>query len=258
MAFKVYHKSLVAAFMSAAMLLPNMAQATGEGDALLRAQEIQQGKRRIVKDAMPVAEKQVERDLGTEDDEYTISDAILSAATLSPSAAKAKEFQTFDNMANQDRQAFLDFLSNAAETVLEQEGRSADAQKVHQLFNEFPDGGNLPLGDAEHELNVDIARVADAKRAIQTPTLPRVQVEAALVVTLKKNGFVLSPAFVAGFAQMASTFPKFPPATAPSFAPTPLSLQPSSPSADDESAPFPDDPIGEGGFITPPDQSNGH
>ena len=254
MAFKMYHKFLFVAFMSAAMLLPNLAQAMSEREALVRAQEIQQGKRGIIKDAMGVAEKQVERDLGTEDDEYTISDAILSAATLSPGAAKAMEFQTFDNMANQDRQAFIDFLPNAAETVLEQEGRSADAQKVHQLFNEFPDGGDLPLGDAEHELNLDIARVADAKRAMQTPALPRVQVEAALVVTLKKNGFELSPDFFKGFALKASTFP----AAAPSPAPTPPSPQPSSPSADNESAPFPDDPIGEGGFITPPDQSNGH
>jgi len=234
------------------MLLPNIAQAMSEREVLSRAQEIQQEKREVIRDAMGVAEKQVERDLGTEDDDYSISDAILSAAGPLAGAVKAMEFQTFDNMTGQDRQAFQDFLPNAAETILKQEGRSADAHRVHQLFNEIPDGVDLPLGEAEHELNLDNARVADAKRAIQNPNLPRVQVEAALVVTLIKNGFELSPDFVKGFAQMASTFPKFPPATAPGPAATPPLPQPSSPSVDD------DDPIGAGGFITPPDQSKGH
>ena len=74
------------------------------------------------------------------------------------------DFQQFDHMASEDRQAFLNSLPKAAESVLNQEGRGTDAQKVHVLFNEIRPGDNLPVGEAELELNVDNARVADAKK----------------------------------------------------------------------------------------------
>ncbi|HEY4074881.1 MAG TPA: hypothetical protein VGM52_17425 [Herbaspirillum sp.] len=143
---------------------------------------------------------------------FAIPALILSAAVLLSSAAQAMEFQQFDHMTLQDRQAFLNFLSQAAETVLNQEGRSADAQKVDTLFNEIRPGDNLPVGEAELELNVDNARVADAKRGNQNPNLPRLQVEAALAVTLKKNGIEMSADSLKGFAQVIDTFrPKSPP-----------------------------------------------
>jgi hypothetical protein len=105
---------------------------------------------------------------------------FLSAAMLFTSAAQGMEIQQFDRMAAQDRQAFLDSLSRDAETVLEQEGRSADALKVHSLFNEIRPGDNLPLGEAELEGNLDSRRVRDAKKHIQNPDAPRIQVESAL------------------------------------------------------------------------------
>jgi hypothetical protein len=67
---------------------------------------------------------------------------FLSAAMLFTTGAQAMDIIQFDQMTAQDRQAFLNFLPQAAEKVLEQEGRSADAQKVHHLFNDIlPDGG---------------------------------------------------------------------------------------------------------------------
>ena len=81
--------------------------------------------------------------------------AFMSTAMLLPNMAQAMEIIQFDQMTAQDRQDFLNSLSKAAETVLEQEGRSADAQKVHQLFNDILPGDALPIGEAELEGNLD-------------------------------------------------------------------------------------------------------
>ncbi len=142
---------------------------------------------------------------------------FLSAAMLFSGVVQAMEIRQFDKMTAQDRQAFIDFLPKAAETVLEQEGRSDDVKKVHQLFNEIRPGDNLPLGEAELELNLDNARVRDAEKHIQNPDAPRVQVETALISTLRKNGIEISTDFVQGLFQQTGTFqPQSPPA-----APTP-------------------------------------
>jgi len=137
---------------------------------------------------------------------------FLSAAMLFSSAARAMDIIEFDQMANQDRQDFLNSLSKAAETVLEQEGRSADATKVHQLFNEIRPGDNLPIDEAKLEMNLDNARVRDAEKHIQNHDAPRVQVETALISTLRKNGIEISTDLVKGLFQLTGTFkPKFPP-----------------------------------------------
>ena len=137
---------------------------------------------------------------------------FLSTAMLFSSAAQAMEIQQFDQMAAQDRQDFLNSLPKAAETVLEQEGRSADATKVHHLFNDILPGDALPIGEAELEGNLANARVRDAEKHIQNPAAPRVQVETALISTLRKNGIEISTDFVKGLLQSTETFkPKFPP-----------------------------------------------
>ena len=79
---------------------------------------------------------------------------FMSAAMLLLNMAQAMDITRFDQMTNQDRQAFLDSLSRDAETVLQLEDRSADAAKVHQLFNDISPGSNLPLGEAELEMNL--------------------------------------------------------------------------------------------------------
>jgi hypothetical protein len=137
---------------------------------------------------------------------------ILSAAMLLTSAAQAMEIIQFDQMTAQDRQAFLNFLPKAAETVLEQEGRSVDATKVHQLFNDILPGDALPIGEAELEGNLANARVRDAEKHIQNPDAPRVQVETALISTLRKNGIEISADFIKDLFQLTGTFqPQSPP-----------------------------------------------
>jgi hypothetical protein len=131
---------------------------------------------------------------------------FLSASMLVASAAQAMTFPEFDNMASKDRQAFLDSLSRDAETVLNQEGRSADAQKVHHLFNDISPGSNLPLGEAEMEMNLDNARVHDAEKHAQNHDAPRVHVEVALVGTLSKHGVTITPDFARAFMQLTGAF----------------------------------------------------
>ena len=151
--------------------------------------------------------------MGLRVNRFTIPAVILSAVMLlSGAAAQAMDVTQFDQMTAQDRQAFLNSLSRHAETVLKQEGRSADARKVHQLFNDIRPGDNLPVGEAELELNLDAARVRDAEKYAQNHAAPRVQVETPLISTLKKNGIDVSTDFIKGLFQLTDTFqPKSPP-----------------------------------------------
>jgi hypothetical protein len=111
----------------------------------------------------------------------------------------------YDQMTAQNRQAFLNSVPKAAEGVLNQQGRSADAAKVHQLFNDIRPGDNLPVGEAELELNLDAARVRDAEKHAQNPNTPRVQVETALISTLRRNGIEITPDFINGLFQQTGT-----------------------------------------------------
>ncbi|HYL36049.1 MAG TPA: hypothetical protein VEV17_09070 [Bryobacteraceae bacterium] len=139
---------------------------------------------------------------------------FLSAAMLfAGAAAQAMPFQQFDHMAAQDRQDYLNFLVGSAQKVLKAQDRDADAAKVHRLFTEIRPGDNLPIGEAEFEMNLDNARVRDAEKAIQNPNAPRVQVESALALTLSKNGIQITPDFVKDFVQLANTFKPQVPAT---------------------------------------------
>jgi len=137
---------------------------------------------------------------------------FMSAAMLLPNMAQAMDIIQFDQMTAQDRQAFLDSLSRDAETVLEQEGRSADALKVHQLFNDIRSGDNLPLGEAELELNLDNQRVRDAEKHAQNHDAPRLQVESALALTLNAHDIKITSDFVKSLMQLTGTFqPQSPP-----------------------------------------------
>ena len=140
--------------------------------------------------------------------------ALLSTFLLSVPAAKAMTFPEFDHMSSDDRQAYLNFMMKSAEQVLNEEGRRDDAAKVYQLFTEISPGSDLSIGEAELETNLANARVHDAEKMSKDPNARRIQVEAALLGTLGKNGIQISPAFVKDFMQLAGTFkPKHSPQT---------------------------------------------
>jgi hypothetical protein len=138
--------------------------------------------------------------------------AFMSAAMALPNMAQSMDIIQFDLMTAQDRQGFIDFLPQAAETVLKQEGRSDDAAKVHQLFNAFSSGSNLPLGVGELEMNLANQRVRNVQQHIKNPDASQLQVESALALTLSKNGIQVTPDFVKALMQLTGTFhPQSPP-----------------------------------------------
>lgn len=137
---------------------------------------------------------------------FTIPAVILSAAMLLSSVAQAMDIIQFDQMTSQDRQAFIDFQPQAAETVLNQEGRSDDASKVHHLFYYISPGSNLPLGVGELEMNLDAQRVRNVQQHIKNNDAPQLQVESALALTLSKNGIQVTPDFVKALMQQTAAF----------------------------------------------------
>jgi hypothetical protein len=134
---------------------------------------------------------------------------FLSAAMLFTSAAQAMEIEQFDKMALQDQHEYVADLVIGAEKVLTDEGRPDQAEQVRKLFTEMNPGNKIPLGVAEFDVNLALARVVDAKRIAQDPNARRLEVEDAMIVTMRKNGIELPPSFLT----VASKFkPKFPPA----------------------------------------------
>ncbi len=144
--------------------------------------------------------------LGLRVNRFAIPAVIVSATTLLSAAAQAMDITQFDQMTSQDRQSFIDFLPQAAETVLNQEGRSDDAAEAHHLFYYFSPGSDLPLGVAELEGNLANQRVRNVQQHIQNPAAPQLQVESALALTLSKNGIQVTPDFVKALMQQTGTF----------------------------------------------------
>ncbi|MGI0134748.1 MAG: hypothetical protein ACREBW_07320 [Candidatus Micrarchaeaceae archaeon] len=138
--------------------------------------------------------------------------AFMSAAMLLPTMVQAMEIQQYDKMALQDQNDYTIALIDGAQKVMIDEGRSDLAEQVHTLFTETPAGDAAPLGVTEFESNLDLARVADAKRVVQDPNAHRLEVEDAMLVTLKKNNIPLSQDFIRDFRVFNNGFhPKLPP-----------------------------------------------
>jgi hypothetical protein len=149
-----------------------------------------------------------QRTLGLRVNRFTVSAAIILAAISLSSAAQAMQIQLFDRMAAQDQQNYINLLFEGAEKVLIQASQQNDAAKARQLLTYIHQGDALPRGEAEFEGNLDNARVFDAKRHLDDPNARRLEVEDALVVTLKKNGITLPKTFLT----VGSDFkPKYPP-----------------------------------------------
>ena len=139
-------------------------------------------------------------------DTRTASAALIASTLFFSSFLQAMTFQQFDHMAAQDRQDYLDFLVDASQRVLIDQGRKDVAAKVYQLFHEIHPGDHLSIGEAEFEGNLAHIRTLDAERHAQNHDAPRAQVEAALALTLNNKGIQVTPDFVKSFVQLANTF----------------------------------------------------
>jgi hypothetical protein len=138
---------------------------------------------------------------------------FMSAAMLFTSAAQAMEIRQFDKMADQDQNEYVAELVVGADKVLRAEGRADLADQVDKLFTEKHNPGDeISLGRGEFEMNLARARLADAKRIQNDPNARRLEVEDAMIVTLRKNNIELPPSFLT----VASNFqPKLPPKEKP-------------------------------------------
>jgi hypothetical protein len=136
----------------------------------------------------------------------------MSAAMLLATTAQAMTIRQYDKMADMDQARFVDVLIEAAQKVLIDQGQRDLAANVYQLFTEVRPGDKVPLGFGEYNENLAVGRVVDAKRLAADPNAIPVQVETAMIVTLKKNGFALTPDFSREYFKITSTFqPKYPP-----------------------------------------------
>jgi len=133
---------------------------------------------------------------------------FLSAAMLFTGTVQAMEIQQFDKMAGEDHSDYVVVLIEGAQKVLIDDGKSDLALTIHQLFTQVPPGDDMPLGMTEFERNLARARLADAERLVKDPKAGRLEVEHAMIVTLKKNDIILPQSFM----HVADKFkPKFPP-----------------------------------------------
>lgn len=134
--------------------------------------------------------------------------AFMSVAMLVPNLVQAMEIRQFDTMADQDQSAYIGDLIVGAEKVLTAQGKPDLAAQVKHLFTTKDPGDADVIGMVEFEINLALARVADVKRVTKDPSARRLDVEDAMIVTLKKNGIVLPPAFLT----VGGNFkPKYPP-----------------------------------------------
>ena len=172
---------------------------------------------------------------------------ILVTSLLAASAARAMEIRQFDKMADSDQSEYIGNLIVGAENALIDEGKPDLAAQIKNLFTTKEPGDADVIGMVEFERNLALARVADTQRAERDPNAHRLEVEDAMLVTLQKNNIPLSQGFVKAFRAINAGFRT---KNGPIVAPTPVLR--AAPPATSHPKPDDDDPIGPGGFITPP------
>lgn len=122
---------------------------------------------------------------------------LALAALLFSSAAQAMEIWKFDKMAVRDQGGYIQLLVDGAQEVLIEEGKRDLAEKAYQLFTETPPGDKYSLGMTEFQLFLARARVLDAKNLEKNHDAKRLEVEHAMILTLKTNGIILPKSFMA-------------------------------------------------------------
>ena len=134
-----------------------------------------------------------------------------SVALLLTSTVQAMEIRQFDKMAGPDQDEYIAELIQGAEKVLTDEGKPDLSAQVSKLFTTRLGNDQISVGMTEFSINLVRARLADAERAEQDPKAHRLEVEDAMLVTLKKNNIPLSRTFVQEFRALNSNFqPKHP------------------------------------------------
>jgi preprotein translocase subunit SecD len=118
--------------------------------------------------------------------------AVVCCADL----AAAMEIRQYDRMAIPDQGNYIAVLIAGAQKVLKDEGRDNLAAQVRKLFTAREHGNKLSTGMMEFETNLAHARAVDADTHAHDPKAERLEVEQALIVTLKWSDIVLPKSFM--------------------------------------------------------------
>ena len=121
---------------------------------------------------------------------------FLFAATFVTVGAKAMEIRQFDKMADADQKEYIVALIQGAEKVLTDGGKADQAAQVRKLFTANDVGDQISIGMTELIRNLGLARAADARRLEKDPNARRLEVEDAMIVTMRKNGIELPSSFL--------------------------------------------------------------
>ena len=132
---------------------------------------------------------------------------LALAAMLSTSVAQATEIWKFDRMADQDQDEYVGDLVVGAQKVLRDAGKADDAEKVHHLFTDRDPESDISIGMGEFEISLAKARVADLQRVAKDRKALRIEVEHAVIVTLKHNDIVLPKSFMTVMNDFKAKFP---------------------------------------------------
>ena len=123
--------------------------------------------------------------------------AVLLSCTLVLSVSlHAMEIEKFDKMAIPDKGDYVALLLEGAQSILRDAARHDDLAKVNRLFTEVREGDKMTIGMLQFEENLDRARLLDAERYAKEHSATRLEVEHAMIVTLKKNGIILPKSFM--------------------------------------------------------------
>ena len=142
----------------------------------------------------------------------------LSAAMFVTTAAQAMQIQQFNRMSARDQDDYVVLLLKGAEQVLTDAGQSDQAAQVEKLFTTRQPGDDNTTGMVEFELNLAAVSKADADNLVKNPNAKPLQVEIAMIVTLKNNGIILPKSFM----HVGDSFqPKYPLSPAPTVPPAP-------------------------------------
>jgi len=168
---------------------------------------------------------------------------FLSGSLLTAGAAQAMDVQVYERMSATDQGNYTVVMISGAKQVLTVAGRADQAAQVERLFTTKAAGDENTLGMVEFELNLAQVDKTDADNLVKNPNAGLLSVELAMIATLKANGIILPKSFM----HVGDNFrPKSPLMVAPAVPSRTAVPSASHPTASD------DDPIGSGGFITPP------
>ena len=123
--------------------------------------------------------------------------SILAFVISLSICASALPIWQFDKMADDDQDEYIADLIIGAEKVLKDDGKPELAEQVHKLFTTKDPQGNISIGMTQFEIVLAKARLADLQRSKKDPQARRLEVEDAMIVTLRKNGIELPPSFLA-------------------------------------------------------------